>query len=145
MGTFEVYARPEGLAISARGATLPALFQAAAEGLCAATVEADAVENRVWLERAVSADTVPVLMTAWLNDVLMLLNVEQFMPRTFVVDDMTGLRLHATVHGEPIDADRHRARVDTSSVSVTVDRVSHGAGGWSAHVTLEIRAVRKGR
>ena len=145
MGTFDVHARPDGMAIAARGATLPDLFEAAAEGLCAAVVEAASVEHRVWLERVVSADTVPGLMTAWLNGVMVLLAVEEFMPRTFVIDDMTGLKLRATVHGEPIDASRHRAKVAASSVSVTVDRVSHGAGGWSARVAVEVPAERSRR
>jgi SHS2 domain-containing protein len=142
MGTFEIHARPDGIGVSARSATLPELFEAAAEGLCAALIDAASVDHRAWLERTVTADTVPGLMTAWLDDVLVILNVEQFIPKTFVIDDMTGMRLRATVHGEPVDAARHRGKVDLPSVAVAADRVAHGAGGWSAHVTVEVRAKR---
>jgi SHS2 domain-containing protein len=143
MGTFEIHARPDGMGISVRAATLPELFETAAEGLSAALMDATSVENRVWLERGVSGDTVPALMTAWLEDVLVLLNVEQFMPKTFIVDDMTGLRLRATVHGEPLEAARHRPKVDVSSAVVTAERVAHGAGGWSAYATVEVRVRPK--
>jgi SHS2 domain-containing protein len=140
MGTFEIHARPDGIGISVRAATLPELFETAAEGLCEALINAGSVENRVWLERATSGDTVPGLLTAWLDDVLVLLNVEQFMPKTFVIDDLAGMRLRATVHGEPLDEARHRPKVALASVTATADRVSHGAAGWSAYVTVEVRA-----
>jgi SHS2 domain-containing protein len=143
MGTFEIHARPDGMGITVRAATLSELFEAAAEGLCEALIDARSVENRVWLERGASSDTVPGLITAWLDDVLVLLNVEQFMPKTFVIDELAGMRVRATVHGEPLDNTRHRERVALASVTATADRVSHGAAGWSAYVTVEIRAGKK--
>jgi SHS2 domain-containing protein len=145
MGTFEVHPRPDGMGISARSSALPELFEAAAEGLVAAIVDATSIEHRAWVERAVTAETVPALMTAWLSDVLVLVNTVQFMPKTFVIDDLTGLRLRATVHGEPLDAARHRTIAATSAATVATDRVAHGAGGWSADVVVQFPAARRDR
>lgn len=138
MGTFEVIEHTADVGIVARAATLPELFEVAAEGMFSFVVEPGVVEHRVWLERIVDADDLAGLLVAWLNDLLIVFNTEQIVPKTFVVDEITERRLRATVHGEPVDPQRHRFRLDIKAATYHMVDVSQTDDGWSARVIFDV-------
>jgi SHS2 domain-containing protein len=138
MGTFEVIEHTADVGITVRAATLRELFESAAEGMFSFVVEPGSIEHRVWLERTVDADDLAGLLVAWLNDLLIVFNAEQIVPKTFVIDEITERRLRATVHGEPVDPARHRFRLDVKAATYHMVDVSRTDDGWSARVIFDV-------
>ncbi len=138
MGTFEVIEHTADIGIIARGDTLVEAFEAAAEGMFSLMVDPGTVENRAWLERQVEADDHEGLLVAWLNDLLAVVNIEAFVPVVFVVDQISPGRLSATVHGEPVDPDRHRFRRDVKAATYHMVEVKQIDGGWTARVIFDV-------
>jgi SHS2 domain-containing protein len=138
MGTYEVIDHTADVGIAVRGATLPELFETAAEAMFAFIVDAGSVESRAWLERRVEADDLSSLLVAWLNDLLGALSAEAFVPKTFVVDEVSESRLRATVHGEPVDAARHRFRLDVKAATYHELDVRGDDTGWTARIIFDV-------
>lgn len=138
MGTFEVIEHTADVGIVARGATLVEVFEAAAEGMLSFMVDPGTVESRAWIERTMEADDREGLLLAWLNDLLVVLGAEAFVPRVFVIDELGERHLRATVHGEPVDPVRHRFRLDVKAATYHMLEVKRDDGGWSARVILDV-------
>jgi SHS2 domain-containing protein len=138
MRSFEVIDHTADVGIAAHGSTLPELFETMAEGLFSIMVDAGSVESRVWFERRVEADDLEGLLVAWLNSLITMLGAESFVPKTFVVDEVSEYRLRATVHGEPVDPDRHRFRLDVKAATYHMVEVTKTDGGWSAKVIVDV-------
>jgi SHS2 domain-containing protein len=138
MGEFEVIEHTADVGIAARASTLPELFEVAAEGMFSFLIDPATVENRTFLERRVDADDLEGLLAAWLNDLLVVLSAEGFVPKVFVVDEVNEKRLCATVHGEPVDPDRHHFRLDVKAATYHMLKVERTDGGWSARVIFDV-------
>jgi SHS2 domain-containing protein len=138
MGDYEVIDHTADVGIVVRASTLSELFETAAEGMCAFLIDPLTVENRAWRERRVEADDLAGLLVAWLNDLLVLLSAEEFVPKIFVVDEVGERRLRATVHGEPVDPARHRFRLDVKAATYHTLDVRHEEPGWTARIIFDV-------
>jgi SHS2 domain-containing protein len=138
MGEFEVINHTADVGIVVRAATLPDLFETAAVGMFSFLIDPLSVENRAWRERRVDADDLAGLLVAWLNDLLLLLNGEEFVPKVYVVDEVGERRLRATVHGEPVDPTRHRFRLDVKAATYHQLEVRREGDGWMARVIFDV-------
>ena len=138
MGTFESIEHTADIGIAVRATTLPDLFETAAEGMFSFLIDPMQVEIRAWRERRVEADDVEGLLVAWLNDLLVLLAAEQFVPRIFVVDEVTDHGLRATIHGEPVDPAKHHFKLDIKAATYHMLSVSQADDGWSARIIFDV-------
>jgi SHS2 domain-containing protein len=138
MGTYEVIDHTADIGIAVHARVLPELFETAAEALFALIVDAGSVENRAWLARKIEADDLGGLLVAWLNDLLSVFSGEAFVPKVFVVDEVSESRLRATVHGEPVDPARHRFRRDVKAATYHRLEVSRDDTGWRATVIFDV-------
>ncbi len=138
MRGFEVIDHTADVGIVVHAPTLTALFEVAAEGMFSFMIDAATVENRAWHERKVEDGDLEGLLVAWLNDLILLLNSEEFLPKVFVVDELTEHRLRATVHGEPVDATRHHFRLDVKAATYHAVQVSKENSGWMARVIFDV-------
>ena len=138
MRGFEVFDHTADVGIVAHAPTLPELFEVAAESMFSFMIDPATIENRAWHERKVEAGDLEGLLVAWLNDLLLLLNAEEFVPKIFVVDELTDHRLRATVHGEPVDPARHRFRLDVKAATYHTVQVSQANGVWTARVIFDV-------
>jgi SHS2 domain-containing protein len=138
MGTYEVIDHTADVGIVVRAATLPELFETAAEGMFSFIVDPAGVENRAWLERRVEAEDLEGLLVAWLNDLLAVLAAEAFVPRVFVVDEVSEHRVRATIHGEPVDPGRHRFRLDVKAATYHQLQIARQDGGWMARIIFDV-------
>lgn len=138
MDEFEVIEHTADVGIAVRASTLPQLFQVAAEGMFSFVIDPASVENRAWVIRKVEADDLEGLLTAWLNDLLVVLNADGFLPKVFVVDEVNEHRLRATIHGEPVDPTRHRFRLDVKAATYHMLKVERTDSGWSARVIFDV-------
>jgi SHS2 domain-containing protein len=138
MGTFETIDHTADVGIVVRAPTLHGLFETAAEGMFSFIIDGATVENRVWLERTVEAGDLGGLLVAWLSDLLNVLAADAFVPKAFVVDDISDTRLRATVHGEPADATRHAFRLEVKAVTYHQLEVVQEGGAWRGRVIFDV-------
>ncbi len=138
MGSFEIIEHTAEVGITVRASMLPELFEVAAEGMFSFLIDPAAVESRAWLERKVEADDLDGLLAAWLNDLLVVLSAEAFVPKVFVVDEVSERQLLATVHGEPVDPNRHHFRLDVKAATYHMLKVERTDAGWSARVIFDV-------
>jgi SHS2 domain-containing protein len=126
----------------ARGATLEALFGAAAEALLAATLEdprsvAPRVEETLRLEEP----ALDLLLLRFLNELVYLRDARGLLlrPRELAVREAEGsARLDAVLAGEPIERSRHELTSDVKAATPHGLRVERTAEGWEASVTLDV-------
>jgi len=138
VGTFESIEHTADIGIAVRAATLGDLFETAAEGMFSFLIDPMQIENRAWRERRVEADDREGLLVAWLNDLLVLLAAEEFVPKIFVVDEVTDRRLHGTVHGEPVDPTKHHFKLDIKAATYHMLSVNQTDDGWSARIIFDV-------
>lgn len=138
MGEFEVIDHTADVGIVVHASTLPELFETAAAGMFAFLIDPLTVENRAWRERRIEADDLAGLLVAWLNDLLVLLSAEEFVPKVFVVDEVGERLLRATVHGEPVDPTRHRFRLDVKAATYHTLDVQREEQGWTARIIFDV-------
>jgi SHS2 domain-containing protein len=138
MGEFEVIEHTADVGITVRARTLADLFETAAEGMFSFLIDPASVDNRAWREREVEADDLEGLLVAWLNDLLLMLSADEFVPKVFVVDEVTERRLRATVHGEPVDRARHHFRLDIKAATYHMLEITETDGGSSATIIFDV-------
>jgi len=122
----EVIEHTADVGIIARGDTVEDVFAAAAEGMCAFIIR-----------REVEADDRAGLLVAWLNDLLLLLNADAFVPGEVHVLECGETRLVADVRGEPVDPARHRFRLDVKAATYHQLDVAEN-DGWQARVIFDV-------
>ena len=129
------------LAFVARGATLEAVFAAAAEALLAATVEEpDRVGAAVRRRFAAEEPGLDLLLLRCLNEIVYLRDAEGLLMR---IDALRiardgACRLEADLVGEPIDRERHRLAADVKAATAHGLWLGERAGAWEARVTLDV-------
>src|SRR3989449_7918846 len=114
---FEVIEHTADVGIIAYGRSLEELFSHAAMGMMHFLIDAASVRPIEQRTRIVEAEDREGLLINWLNDLLLLLNAEGFVPARFEVRELTDTRLRADVAGEPVDLQRHRFHLDVKGAT----------------------------
>ena len=134
---FEVIEHTADVAIIAYGRSLAELFSHAAMGMMHFLIDAASVHLIEQRTRTVEAEDREGLLINWLNDLLLLLNAEGFVPARFEVRELTDTRLRADVAGEPVDPQRHRFHLDVKAATyhgVEIDRNAL----WHARIIFDV-------
>lgn len=137
MSPFETFEHTADIGIEARGASLAELFASAAEGMLSLLISPGAAQAREDRPLTVSADDLAGLLVNWLNELLVLLNADGFVPVRFDVQDVTERSLRAQVGGEPVDPARHRFHLDIKAATYHQLSVRKNAE-WRARVILDV-------
>lgn len=134
---FEVIEHTADVGIIARGATLPDVFANAAVGMMSFIIQPHLVRPRESRRVVVEAEDRDALLVAWLNELLVLLNGDGFIPREFRIVQLTDSRLEADVLGEPVDPRRHQFRLDVKAATYHQLEISRD-NGWHAKVIFDV-------
>lgn len=134
---FDVIEHTADVGIIARGATLPEVFANAAAGMMSFLIQPALVRPRESRRVVVEAEDRDGLLVAWLNELLVLLNGDAFVPREFRIVQLTETRLEAEVLGEPVDPQRHQFRLDVKAATYHQLEISHN-DGWRAKVIFDV-------
>ena len=129
------------LAFSASGASLAEVFHAAAEALCAATVERpEAVERRVARAVHLTDTDLELLLLAFLNELIYLRDAEGLVLRPVRVEcnEEAPFELRAELAGEPLDPARHGLACDVKAATAHGLSLARAQQGWQASVTLDV-------
>src|SRR5262249_51831790 len=123
---------------------LPDLFEAAAAGLFDAIVaNRDEVRPSESQSVSLSAETIPDLFRAWLNELIFRSETGHRLFSAFrvqIIETADGPQLEAQIAGESIDRDRHVLDHEVKAAphhGLTAQPMATG-GGWQAEVILDI-------
>lgn len=134
---FEEIEHTADVGIVARGGSLEELFEHAAVGLMHFLIDPHAGVAREHREVVVEADDLEGLLVAWLNELLVLLNADGFLPVRWTVRELTDRRLRADVAGEPVDANRHKFRLDVKAATYHQLQIRKNSE-WHAQVIFDV-------
>jgi SHS2 domain-containing protein len=134
---FETFEHPADVGIVAYGADLPELFANAARGMFQFMIDPDQVRAAESRPLTVKAEDLEGLLVAWLNDLLLVLNGDGFVPARFQVHAVNPTRVEASLEGEPVDPDRHRFRLDVKAATYHTLSVKQ-SNGWEARVLFDV-------
>ena len=134
---FEVIEHTADVGIIAYGRSLEELFSHAAMGMMHFLIDAASVRPIEQRTRTVEAEDREGLLIDWLNDLLLLLNAEGFVPVRFEVRELTDTRMRADVAGEPVDPQRHRFHLDVKAATYHQLYVRKNEM-WEARVIFDI-------
>lgn len=134
---FEVIEHTADVGIIAYGQSLEELFANAARGMMSFLIDFSSV--RLIEQRPVTADADDRegLLVAWLNELLVLLNADGFVPGRFTIQDLTDTQLRADVAGEPVDPTRHRFHLDVKAATYHSLEIKQD-GVWHARVIFDV-------
>ncbi len=134
---FETIEHTADVGIVAYGRDLPELFANAARGMFHFLIDPGQVQVRARRTLTVEADDLEGLLVAWLSELLIVFNGDEFLPADFIVEEVTPTRVRATLSGEPIDPKRHRFRLDVKAATYHALEVTQ-TNGWSARVIFDV-------
>ena len=129
------------IAFEARGESLPALFDAAADALLAATLaNPEAVEDRRRQPLSLREPDLELLLLRFLNELVFLRDARGLLLRVRRVEIAHDgeARLEGELAGEPIERGRHRLEGDVKAATAHGLSVVRDGEGWRATVTLDV-------
>ena len=122
--------------VTAWGPTLAEAFAQAALGVLALTVAPDDVQPTQTREVRAQGESTDELLVNWVNECLYVHEIEGFAVRTVEVAALAGGRVHGLLHGEDVDAHRHRLGTVVKAATFHRASVREAAGG--AEITLVV-------
>jgi SHS2 domain-containing protein len=135
---FEIFAITADKGIRAWGRDLTEVFVNAARGMWSLMVEAGTARADRMLPVRVEASNRETLLVAWLNELLYLHEVEEFVAAKFAITHFSDTRLEAEVWGERVDRARHPLVGHVKAVTYHLLRVQPAGGGWEAQVVVDV-------
>jgi SHS2 domain-containing protein len=120
------------------GASLQELFEHAAGALMATITDRRRLKLREIKEIMVEAPDREALLVAWLNHLLYLYDVEEFLGREFRILELTPEKLTARARGERFDPGRHISKTAVKAATYHHLEIAHQPDGWRATVILDL-------
>lgn len=135
---YDTFEHTADVGIEARGDSLPELFTSAAAGMLSLLIDPAEVQRSEHRAVRVEAADLEGLLVDWLNELLVLLNADGFVPAAAAVTEVTEPgTLVADVTGEPVDPARHRFHRDIKAATYHQVQVRRNAQ-WRARVILDV-------
>jgi SHS2 domain-containing protein len=126
-------------AFEAEGESLEELFEACAQATFEVMAETEAVESRNKEEIKLKCDDLEELLFNWLAELIYLKDLKAmlFSRYKIKIEKPDGYKLRASVWGEPIDAKKHKVKIDVKAVTYHLLEVKKIDDKWRAKVILD--------
>jgi SHS2 domain-containing protein len=124
--------------VHAWAATRANAFAQAALGVFALIVGLEEVEEREHREVRAQADSPERLLVAWINECLYVHEIEGFAVRRVEVDACSEDVVHGFLHGEEIDASRHRLGTIVKAATLHQVQVAESGGRHEIRVIVDV-------
>ena len=129
------------LAFDATGDTLPELFQGATNAVIETMADPRTIGSS-WTQAIDREDAEPAsLLFDWLSDLVYWKDAAGVVFSSadiVLVQDRMGWKLHASLHGEPVNASTQDLRADVKGVTKHLYRLDHHHGRWAVRVVLDV-------
>lgn len=130
------------IGIEVMASTLPQLFERAAAGMVRVLTDPAAVRTPEATQITVDGRDLEALMVRWLSELNYRHTVDHVLYGTFEVETIDetdeGFILTATVHGEPIDPDRHTVYTEIKAITFHGLDVRQTDDGWVVQVIFDM-------
>jgi SHS2 domain-containing protein len=124
--------------VRAWGPTREDVFAQAALGVLALIVSPEEITEREVREVRAQGDTPEALLVNWINECLYVHEVEGFVVRRIELTRLGPDRLHAFLHGEALDASRHRPGTVVKAATMHEVSVVATPEGHEARVIVDV-------
>lgn len=131
---------PGEAAFRAYGSTLSELFSNGALALFSVMVDIKMVEPKKELTVDLVNPSVDRLFIDFLSELVYLKDAHAIVFSLFdvTINKQQNYHLHATVHGEPINSEKHKLGVDVKGVTLHMYKFEQLSDGFRAQVVLDI-------
>ena len=134
----EIFEHTADLGLRVRANDLPELFVEAGKGLFAMIVSnPDEIGGGAERRLEIAGQETDYLLFDWLNELLILFEVEHFVAKEFDVQ-ITANGMLANIRGEPLDPLRHRLEHEVKAITYHGLKVERRADGWLAEIIVDI-------
>ena len=127
-----------GRGVIGRGATLPEAFAQVALGVFALMADPASVEERDAREVRAHGTAPEKLLVNWLNECLYVHEIEGFAVARVEVDTCRDGLVHGVLHGEPLDATRHRLGTIVKAATHHQVQVRESEGRIDVRVIVDV-------
>lgn len=124
--------------VSAWGPTLAEAFAQAALGVFALIVEPERVEPRESREVRAQGDSPTALLVNWLNECLLVHDIEGFVVSRIEFAVFADTRVHALLWGEALDPRRHPLGTVVKAATFHGLEIREADGRWQIRVVLDV-------
>ncbi len=135
---YEYFEHKADIGIRGIGKTLVEAFEQAALAMFEVMVETKELELNKSQLVEVKGNDLDELLIAWLSELLYLKDIEGKMFSRFKIKSINNNRLIAKVHGEPIDASRHKLKLEVKAATYTQLIVEKKNGYWIAQCLVDV-------
>ncbi len=135
---FEMVDHTADLGVTLTAGSLSELFASAGAVLADLMYDPAAVEERESREVALEAASAEELLVRWLNELLYLREVGEFLWKTVEAEEEGGTRLRATLRGEVFQAGKHIPRGGIKAATYHQLRISRERDAWSARIIFDV-------
>jgi SHS2 domain-containing protein len=124
--------------VHAWAATRAEAFAQASLGVFALIVRPEEVIEREHREVRAQADSPERLLVGWINECLYVHEIEGFVVRRVEVETCTETVVHGVLHGEEVDAGRHRLGTIVKAATLHRVVVGESAGRHEVRVIVDV-------
>lgn len=135
---FRILEHPSDMGIEASGGDLGEAFRQAALGLISIVVDASSVGLLVQKVISVQGSDAENLLVRWLSEILYLYDGEDYLSGGIEILKMSPTAVTAKLHGEFLNEQKHRLKMDVKAVTYHQLSVSQGPEGTTVRVFLDI-------
>ena len=135
---YEALERSGDAGISATGASLAEVFEAAATGMYSLITDLSGVEERKSIEVSAEADSPEGLLVGFLNELVFHFDAYGFIGKRVEIRRLTEGSIQAVVHGEEFDPGRHPAGLLIKAATYHGLKIENTGGLWGAQVIFDI-------
>ncbi len=138
MGHWQHFAHGADIGVRGHGATQAEAFAEAALGLTGVVTDPAGVRPLRTESLQCEAPDSELLLYEWLNALVFQMSTQRSLYSKFDLR-IRGLRLEATIEGEPVDVARHEPAVEVKGATMTELAVRQDeAGDWTAQCVLDV-------
>jgi SHS2 domain-containing protein len=135
---YEYFDVAADVGVRAWAPTLAEAFAQAALGVCALTIAPEDVQAREAREVRAQGDSREGLLVSWINECLYVHEIEAFAVHRVGVTTLTPTLVHGVLHGEEIDAGRHRRGTVVKAATYHQVAVSEGSGRAEVRLIVDV-------
>ena len=138
MRAYEIIDHTADIGVVVRGASLEELFANAAYAFFDLQVGLERVGTAESREVVVEGDDLEQLMVRWLQQLLVLLEVEELVVSEFNIEQADESGVRACVRGETLDPRRHELKGEIKAVTYHELEVEETTQGWQAQIIFDV-------
>jgi SHS2 domain-containing protein len=138
MKRFEVLDHTADIGLIVHGGDLKALFENAGEAFFHLITDLRKVKPRIERRINMGGESLERLMVDWINELLYLHDVENFLFKEFEVESVGEDGLKAVVKGEPFQEGAHVIKTEVKAATYHRIEVLKEKGRWRAQIILDL-------